>query len=118
MSARRLFLFAILCLAPLTIHAQDEMTATYIHHALEITVPYHGPHQGTAHLELTLLSPEDKVLAHSESIVRAPAANSIWQAELIPDHPIPFDDLVWERLRSRVSFEGEQIGRASCRERV
>ncbi|HEX5283286.1 MAG TPA: alpha-2-macroglobulin family protein [Bryocella sp.] len=100
--------FVVLCAAALPMQAQDEMTATYVHHALEITVPYHGVHQGAGHLEVTLLSPEDKILARSVSVVKASAANGIWQAELTPERTLPFDDLVWERVRSRVSFEGEQ----------
>ena len=63
--ARCLFPIVAFCLATLTMQAQDEMTATYIHHALEITVPYQGVHQGAGRLEVTLLSPEDKVLARS-----------------------------------------------------
>ena len=106
--ARCLFPIVAFCLATLTMQAQDEMTATYIHHALEITVPYQGVHQGAGRLEVTLLSPEDKVLARSESVVKASAASGIWEAELTPDYSIPFDDLVWERVRSRVFFEGEQ----------
>ena len=106
--ARCLFAIVTLCLITLKAHAQDQMTATYIHHALEIAVPYHGIHQGVGHLEVTLLSPEDNVLARSEFAVKASAANGVWQAELIPDHSIPFDDLVWQRIGSRVSFEGER----------
>jgi|HubBroStandDraft_1064217.scaffolds.fasta_scaffold11252_3 hypothetical protein len=72
-----LCLFTILALsfAPSATQAQDEMTATYIHHALEITVPYHGVRQGAGHLDVTLLSPEDKVLARSETVVRTSARN-------------------------------------------
>ena len=103
-----LFPIVAVCLATLTMQAQNEMTATYIHHALEITVPYQGVHQGAARLEVTLLSPEDVVLARSESIVRTSSASGTWEVELIPDHPISLDDLVWERVRSRVFFEGEQ----------
>ena len=103
-----LFALVALCLATPAMQAQDEMTATYIHHALEITVPHHGVHQGAGHLEVTLLSPEDKVLARSDTAVEASAANGVWEAELTPDHSISFDDLVWERVRSRVFFEGER----------
>ncbi len=106
--ARCFFAFVAFCAAAFSMQGQDEMTATYIRHALEITVPYHGVHQGAGHLEVTLLSPEDKVLARSETLVKASAANGIWQAELAPDPALPFDDLVWERVRSRVLFEGEQ----------
>lgn len=105
---RYLFLFVALCLTTLTMHAQEEMTATYIQHALEVTVPYHGVHQGTGHLEVTLLSPEDKVLARSETAVKASTTNGTWEAELIPDRSIPFDNLVWQRVRSRLFFDGEQ----------
>jgi len=108
LQARSLFASVALCAATLTTQAQDEMTATYIHKALEITVPYHGVHQGAGHLEVTLLSPEDTVLARSESIVKASAANGAWRAELTPDRNLPLDDLVWERIRSRVTFDGEQ----------
>ena len=105
--ARCLFPIVAFCLSTLTMQAQDEMTATYIHHALEITVPYHGVHQGAGRLEVTLLSPEDKVLARSESLVKTSAANGTWKTELTPDHSISFEDIVWERVRSRVFFAGE-----------
>src|SRR6185437_4441683 len=105
--ARCLFPLVAFCLSTLTMQAQDEMTATYIHHALEITVPYHGVHQGAGRLEVTLLSPEDKVLARSESLVKTSAANGTWKTELTPDHSISFEDIVWERVRSRVFFAGE-----------
>jgi hypothetical protein len=106
--ARCILSVLVLFLTASWARAQDEMTATFVYRALKITVPYHGIHQGAGHLEVTLLSPEDKVLARSESVVKAPATDGVWEAELIPDHSIPFNDLVWERVRSRFFFEGEQ----------
>src|SRR5438105_2163347 len=106
--ARCFFFVLVLFVTTSAARAQDEMVATYIHDALEISVPYHNIHGGGGHLEVTLLSPEDQVLARSESAVGASAGGGSWKAHLVPDRRLAFDDLVWERVRSRFFFDGEQ----------
>ena len=43
-----------------------------------------------------------------ESVVKASGASGTWEANLITDHSVALDDIVWERIRSRFFFEGEQ----------
>ena len=79
MSRARLFSIVALYFAALTTRAQNEitaeMTATYIHHAFEITVPYHNVHQGTYCLEvITSAKPRGQDPRALESVVKASAA--------------------------------------------
>ena len=101
-------LFAIL---PIVLFASiseaQTVSAIWVHRTLSLTLPFHGNHVGRGLLTVELLSPEDKVLAEAQSFEEARNGDNAWQRELTVPRSLPFDQLVWERLRWRFQFEGD-----------
>jgi len=87
-------------------HAQS-LSATLLRDTLTVTVPYHGQHHGTGHLTVEILDPEDKILGRSERSVSTANTDGQWQQQVTPTAPLVFDDLIWERLRTRFVYNGE-----------
>lgn len=87
--------------------AAPKPAATYQHHALALEIPYQLGRSGAGRLTIDLLSPEDEVLGHSERPVDATKGEGLWRQELTPNAPIPYEELVWERIRYRFRYNGE-----------
>ncbi|HTW49786.1 MAG TPA: MG2 domain-containing protein [Acidobacteriaceae bacterium] len=92
-------------LAPLG-RAQS-LSATWARGTLALTIPCHAPHAGVGRLMVELLDPADKVLAEAERRADAPAGDIAWTQDLTVPSSLPFDDLVWERVRWRFWYDGE-----------
>lgn len=86
----------------------QEMTTVWTHDHLRVAVPYDNARPGRGLLTLELLSPEDDVLGRSERTVQVSSGKGMWTEEVAPAHPMPFDELIWERLRYSFTFEGER----------
>jgi len=84
----------------------DSVSATLLRNTLTVTVPCHGAHRGAGKLTVEILDPEDKVLGRSERNVDA-SGDGQWQQQVTPAQPLAFDDLIWERLRTRFQYNGE-----------
>ena len=99
-----LSLFVSVLFAPIS----DAQTASAVwsHQTLSLTLPGHASHAGSGRLTVELLSPEDKVLAEAQSIEEARNGDNSWQQELSVPRSVPFDHLVWERVRWRFQFDG------------
>ena len=89
-------------LAPLC-EAQSVM-ATWSQGTLSLTMTYRAPRAGAGKLIVELLSPEDEVLAKSECLVEATGRQDAWKQTLTVPHSIPFNQLVWERVRWRFQY--------------
>ncbi len=87
----------------------ESISAIYARSRLSLTIPYHAVHAGPGKLTVELLNPEDKVLGRAERDVQAAAGGGAWNVDLTPAEPVPFDDLVWERILYRYFYAGEQI---------
>jgi uncharacterized protein YfaS (alpha-2-macroglobulin family) len=108
--ALALFLASAICLLPAGDRAYEQsISATYAHGDLSLTIPYHATRSASGKLTAELLSPEDKVLGHTEREVRTADGNGEWSLHLAPSEPLPFDDLVWERIRYRYVYAGETV---------
>lgn len=114
MNATRLKTFCtalFLCLASLalslTLPAQTAH-ATYTSHTLALEMPYHTDRAGAGRLTVDVLNPEDEVLAHSEHTVEAVKGVNLWRQELSIDPKVPYDELVWQRVRYRFRYSGDQ----------
>jgi uncharacterized protein YfaS (alpha-2-macroglobulin family) len=102
LTASALFLFA-----SNAAHGQ-QLTATEVDNELALTISYHTSRTGAGTLTVELLDPEGKVLSHAERIARADDGDGEWQIRL-DSSPLPrLEDLVWERIRYKFTYDGER----------
>jgi len=104
----------VLPAAPPAVRAQA-LTATWARGNLVFTIPCRAPRAGTGVLVLELLDPGDKVLAETERRADVPAGDVTWTEDLTVPSSLPFDDLVWERVRWRFTYNGETADSAHSR---
>lgn len=95
---------SVLLLEPIS-NAQTA-SAIWSHQTLSLTLPVYASHAGSGRLAVELLSPEDKVLAEAQSIEEARIGDNTWQQQLTVPRSVPFEQLVWERVRWRFQFDG------------
>jgi uncharacterized protein YfaS (alpha-2-macroglobulin family) len=84
------------------------VTATYAHNRLALAIPYHATRAGSGILLAELLDPEDKVLGRAEQEARTAEGDGEWRLQLASANTLPFDDLVWERVRYQFVYSGEK----------
>ena len=82
----------------------QQTAATYAHGRLSVTIPYHATSRGSGKLVAELLDPEGHVLGHSESEADVAIGGGSWQQVIVPDQPIAFEDVIWQRLRYRFDY--------------
>jgi uncharacterized protein YfaS (alpha-2-macroglobulin family) len=85
----------------------QSMSAIWSRGNLSCTLPYHAPRPGAGTLTLELLSPEDTVLSSAERTVEVTGEQDTWKEALTVPHSLPYDELVWERVRWRFRYDGE-----------
>src|SRR5579872_3210618 len=110
MNRRFVWIFASLVLASVAVvesfqgtsGSSGSLSATYSHGTLHLTIPCTAPDPGNGTLQIDLLDAEDHVLAHSE---RAATASGTWQEDLKLSKPLAIDDLVWQRLHYRFTYD-------------
>ena len=88
-------------------HAEQPV-ATYTRGALSVTIPYHSLRSGSGRLVAEVLDPEDHVLGRAERTVEAARGGGSWQPVIQLEKP--FADIVWQRLRYRFEYAGNQTG--------
>jgi uncharacterized protein YfaS (alpha-2-macroglobulin family) len=104
------FLASAFCLLPAGDKTYDlSISATYTHNQLALSIPYHSARSGSGKLLVELLSPEDKVLGSAEREAQTIDGDGTWTLDLAPAQPLPFDDLVWERIRYRYVYTGDTV---------
>jgi len=103
-------LFALLVAVAVfpTFSNAQQPAAFYAHGKLSVTLPYHSAHAGKGRLTVEILDPEDHVLGRSERPAAIARADDAWQQTIRPAQPIAFDDLVWQRVRYRFVYDGDQ----------
>jgi hypothetical protein len=83
----------------------EHPTATYSRGNLYLTLPYHSQHEGPGRLIAEILDPEDHVLGRAERADRVRQGDGSWlQLTITPPKQIPFDDIVWQRVRYRFEY--------------
>jgi uncharacterized protein YfaS (alpha-2-macroglobulin family) len=99
-------LIVVACIAvPLLTGVQaQQAAATYTHGNLAVTIPYHGTSKGSGRLVAELLDPEDNVLGRVERAADISKGDGAWQVTIVPEKAIPFDEIIWQRLRYRFIY--------------
>lgn len=115
LSLRLVMPFALLFLVVVGVvfslpHAEtDQPAATYTRGNLSVTIPYHSVHLGTGKLVTEILDPEDHVLGRAERSVEIASGDGSWQQVIVPEKSIPYDDIVWQRMRYRFEYSGSDL---------
>jgi uncharacterized protein YfaS (alpha-2-macroglobulin family) len=86
----------------------EQLAATYTRGSLSITIPYHSARSGRGRLVAEIIDPEDHVLGRAERTADIGTGDSTWQQVIKPEKPIPFEDIVWQRLRYRFEYAANQ----------
>jgi uncharacterized protein YfaS (alpha-2-macroglobulin family) len=91
-------------------HTGTELpAATYTHGNLSVTIPYRSSRAGTGKLIIELLDPEDRILGRAEHTVDIARGEASWQQIIVPEKPIPYDDIIWQRMRYRFEYTGNDL---------
>jgi hypothetical protein len=84
----------------------EQAAATYSHGSISVTIPYHGQRAGEGRLAAEILDPEDHVLGRLERSVAIAKGDGTWRETITPEQAIPYEEMVWQRLRYRFEYEG------------
>ncbi len=87
----------------------QQAAATYTHGNLALAIPYHSESKASGRLVAELLDPEDKVLGRVERTVDIARGDGAWPVVIVPEKAIPFDEIIWQRLRYRFVQTGGGI---------
>lgn len=91
-------------------HGADGETwgATRTRGGLMLTAPYHADRAGAGHLVMEILDPDDNVLGTSERDTDVSAGDGVWHQEITLAKALPFDEMVWERVRYRFTYKSNE----------
>jgi uncharacterized protein YfaS (alpha-2-macroglobulin family) len=84
------------------------VSAAYVHGALRVSIPYRAPQTGEGRLLVEVLDPENRSVASIAGHADASAGQGFWTRELVLPKNLPFDELVWHRLRYRFTYANEK----------
>jgi uncharacterized protein YfaS (alpha-2-macroglobulin family) len=110
LTASLVLLFASAAFLPVTRGRTEQLAATYTHGNLSVTIPYHSIRSGSGRLVAEIIDPEDHVLGRVEHTTDIGTGDSSWQQVIKPEKPIPFEDVVWQRLRYRFEYADNRAG--------
>jgi len=101
-------LFTLACLANLAhaaapsqqlFAADGQLAAVYRDGALHVTVPFDGRTSRPAKLDLEVLDPNDKPVAHRTGTFAAGRGRSSWNVIVPVGKAVSLEDLAWHRLK-------------------
>ena len=110
-SLRTLRIFAVvlvvgLCASLSLLRPQPHrLGATYRDGKLAVNIPYNAPETGPGRLTIEVLDPEDKSLGRAERRLEVHKGNGMWQQTIALSEPMPFEDILWQRVRYRFEYE-------------
>ncbi len=84
------------------------VSAAYVHGILRVSIPYSAPRTGEGSLLLEILDPEDRPAVSIDRHADSNAGLGSWNRELVLPKNLPFDELVWHRLRYRFTYANEK----------
>jgi hypothetical protein len=84
------------------------LSATYAHGVFRVSIPYSAPRTGEGSLLVEILDPEDRPAVSIQRHADANAGQGFWKRELTLPGNLPFDELVWHRLRYRFTYAQEK----------
>jgi uncharacterized protein YfaS (alpha-2-macroglobulin family) len=85
-----------------------QLAAVYTRGNLSVTIPYHSTRSGSGRLVAEIIDPEDHVLGRVERTAEIGTGDSSWQQVIKPEKALPFEDIVWQRLRYRFEYAANQ----------
>jgi hypothetical protein len=83
-------------------------TAVYEHGHLSLQIPFHSPRTGFGRLSVEILDPDNHLLGHTEKAAETTGKDGIWIDKVELDSSLPLDDLLWERMRYRFTYDGDE----------
>ena len=91
---------------PFSFPAQTlQLAATYRQGKLFVTIPYDSAREGYGKLTVEILDPEDRSLGRIERGVPIRKGKGQWQQTIVLEQPIPFEDILWQRVRYRFEYD-------------
>jgi uncharacterized protein YfaS (alpha-2-macroglobulin family) len=84
------------------------VSAKYVQGVLRVSIPYNAPRTGEGSLLVEVLDPEDRPAVEIDRHADANAGHGFWNRELVLPKNLPFDELVWHRLRYRFTYAEEK----------
>jgi len=100
---------AVLTSRSLALSAETRpISAAYVHGVLRVSIPYNAPRTGEGSLLVEVLDPEDRPAVKIDRHADANAGHGFWNRELVLPKNLPFDELVWHRLRYRFTYAEEK----------
>jgi uncharacterized protein YfaS (alpha-2-macroglobulin family) len=83
--------------------------AMFAHGMLRVSIPYNAVRTGEGRLLVEVLDPEDRPAVSIDRHADANAGQGSWNRELVLPKNLPFDELVWHRLRYRFTYAEEKV---------
>jgi uncharacterized protein YfaS (alpha-2-macroglobulin family) len=83
-------------------------SARFVHGVLHVSIPYDAPRTGEGRLVVEVLDPEDRPAVSIDGHADASAGLGFWNRELVLPTNLPFDELVWHRLRYRFTYAAQK----------
>jgi uncharacterized protein YfaS (alpha-2-macroglobulin family) len=103
-----LFALFLTSLTASAVTAAHSPTATYEHGSLSLQIPFHSPRPGFGRLSVEILDPENHLLGHAERSTEMTGKDGAWLENIAFETPLPVEDLLWERMRYRFTYEGDR----------
>ncbi|MGA3371000.1 MAG: MG2 domain-containing protein [Terracidiphilus sp.] len=104
--ARILSSILLFAVAALSQEPDRRMAAEYARGSLVVTIPYHSEQAASGKLTVEILDPEDHALGRTEGEIQIAKGDGVWQRTIRPEQPIPFEEIVWQRVRYRFEPSG------------
>src|SRR5215218_8148542 len=77
------------------------LRAIVAHGVLQVSIPYQALVSGEGRLLVEVLDPEDRAVVSIDGHADANDGQGVWIRKLALPKKLPFDELVWHRLRYR-----------------
>jgi hypothetical protein len=87
----------------------QRLAATYSHGKLSVTIPYTSSQDGSGKLTVEILDPESHSLGRVERNVEIRKGDGDWQETVASVDAIPFDEILWQRLRYRFEYDNARL---------
>ncbi len=103
---------SLLCMVALPSIARtqaEQLTATFRDGSVSVTIPYDSAQEGRGKLMVEILDPEDHQLSRVEGVVAIRKGKGSWQQTILPVQPIPFDEIVWQRIHYRFEYDDGKL---------
>jgi hypothetical protein len=84
---------------------EQQLSATYGHGNLSVTIPYSSSQAGSGKLTVEILDPEDRSLGRVERNVDVRKGTGAWLETIAPTNAIAFEDILWQRIRYRFDYK-------------